>query len=53
MEHKEEEKCPNCNIELDFAHIGDAYSGDVLLTASCNYCPECLYITNEYIRLSK
>jgi hypothetical protein len=51
MENKE--KCPNCDVELEFTHIGDAYSGDVLMTTSCSYCPECLYVTDEYIRLSK
>ena len=49
----EKEKCPNCKIELEYTGISDAYSGDVLLTASCKYCPECLYVTDEYIRLSK
>ena len=50
---QEVEQCPNCNLELELSHIGDQYAGDVLMTASCNYCPECLYITNEKIKLSK
>ena len=49
----EKEKCPNCKIELEYTGISDAYSGDVLLTASCKYCPECLCVTDECIRLSK
>lgn len=47
------ENCPNCDVELEYAHISDAYAGDVLLTASCKYCSKCLYVTDEYIRLSK
>ena len=49
----EKEKCPNCKIELEHTNVSDAYSGDVILTASCSYCPKCLYVTDEYIRLSK
>lgn len=49
----EKEKYPNCKIELEHTSISDAYSGDILMTASCSYCPECLYVTDEYIRLSK
>lgn len=50
---QEIEKCPNCSLELEWAHVGDQYAGDVLMTASCSYCPKCLYVTNEEIKLSK
>lgn len=46
-------KCPNCEVELEYAHVSDQWAGDVLMTASCKYCPKCLYTENENIRLSK
>lgn len=49
----ENQKCPNCNIELEWTGVSDCYSGDVLVTVTCKYCPECLYVTDESVRLSK
>jgi hypothetical protein len=46
-------KCPNCELELEWTGISDVYSGDVLMTASCMYCTECLYVEAENIKLSK
>ena len=46
-------KCPNCNVEYENAHVGDADGGGVLVSIQVEYCPECLYINNSNINLSK
>ncbi len=46
-------KCPNCNIELETTHISDVPSGDVLVSAHIEYCSQCLYLSNSDIKLSK
>ena len=53
METKENPKCPNCNVGFETTHVGDAYAGDVLVTTWVEYCPECLYINDSRISLSK
>jgi len=49
----DDEKCPKCNTEMDTVHIGDANGGDVLVSVSVEYCPECLYIGYDKVTLSK
>lgn len=49
----EKEKCPNCNIDFERAHISDAYAGDILMSVWVEYCPECLYQHDSDIKLSK
>ena len=45
--------CPDCNIKLEQSHVSDVDSGDVLLSAWVEYCPECLYINSSDVKLSK
>ena len=49
----ERDKCPNCDIEFENAHVGDACGGDVLVSTWVEYCPKCLYQNSSKIELSK
>lgn len=49
----EECKCFKCDVELKTAHVGDANGGSVLVTVWVRYCPECLFIDDSQISLSK
>jgi Zn-finger nucleic acid-binding protein len=49
----EKEKCPNCDIELDSASLSDIDAGDVLISVTVEYCPDCLYVSYSQASLSK
>lgn len=46
------DKCPNCETKLEWTRVKDIDSGDVLITCSITYCPECLYIAQQDVTIS-
>lgn len=50
---EEKGKCKNCDIEFEWAGLSDIDSGDVLISADIEYCPECLCINYSNVKLSK
>jgi hypothetical protein len=47
------ECCPNCKTELEIDDIGDAQGGNILISVQVEYCPECLYIHDSSVSISK
>ena len=45
--------CPNCNIEFEDDSNSDIQSGDILISTWVEYCPECLYINDTQVNISK
>lgn len=45
--------CPNCGEEMGWTRVKDIDSGDVLITCSIVFCPECLYISQQDVDISK
>ena len=50
---KEKDCCPNCNIELETDSNSDIQSGNILISTWVEYCPECLYVHNSDVGISK
>jgi predicted nucleic acid-binding Zn-ribbon protein len=49
----EKECCHNCKIELETDSNSDIQSGDILISTWVEYCPECLYVNNWDVKISK
>ena len=45
-------ECPDCKIEFEDAHVGDANGGDILVTTFVEYCPKCLYVNHYEVEIS-
>lgn len=45
--------CPNCKVPFQWTRVTDVNSGDVLITASVDYCPKCLYVYSGEITISR
>ncbi len=52
MIDEEEEKCPNCKIDLEWTNATGALAGDIYIDTAVTYCPKCLYLHRSEIDLS-